>query len=98
MGRRKRLLVMVVLGLMLWPAVLYAGAQAATGGCAPPGFNLQDKVTDQQLAHATGLGSEKPMPCQDGKIILWDEWGKVRPAPVNNMGNQGQVIIGGSRR
>jgi hypothetical protein len=97
MGRR-RLLVMVVLGLMLWPAVLYAGAQAATDGCVLSAFNLQEKLTDQQLAQATGLGCEKPKLCQDGKIILWDEWARSRPAPVNNMGNQGQVIIGGSQR
>jgi hypothetical protein len=91
--RRKRLMVMVVLGLMLWPAVLYAGAQAATDGCVLSAFNLQDKLTDQQLAQATGLGGEKPKPCQDGKIILWDEWARSQPASVSNMGNQGQVII-----
>jgi hypothetical protein len=90
---RKRLLVMAVLGLMLWPAVLYAGAQAATEGCALSAFNLQDKLTDQQLAQATGLGGEKPKPNQDGKIILWDEWARSQPASVSNMSNQGQVII-----
>ena len=90
---------MVVLGLMLWPAVLYAGAQAATHGCVIPGFNLQDKLTDQQLAQATGLGCEKPKLCEDGKIILWDEWARARPTtPVNNAGNQGQVIICGPQR
>jgi len=98
MGRRKWLVVMVVMGLMLWPVVLYAGAQSAAGGSVATGFNLQDKVTDQQLSQATGLGCEKAKPCQDGKIILWDEWGRSRPAPVNSMGNQGQVIISGSQR
>ena len=98
MGRKKWLVVMVVLGLMLWPAVLYAGAQAATNGDVIPAPNLQDKMSDQQLAQATGQGVEKPKPCQDGKIILWDEWAKVRMAPVNNAGNQGQVIISGPCR
>jgi hypothetical protein len=98
MGRKKWLVVMVVMGLMLWPVVLYAGAQSAAGASAPPGFNLQDKVTDQQLSQATGLGCEKAKVCQEGKIILWDEWGRSQPAPVNNMGNQGQVIINGPTR
>jgi hypothetical protein len=91
--RRKGLLVMVVLGLMLWPAVLYAGAQAATAGGVLTTFNPQEKLTDQQLTEATGLGIEKPRPCEDGKIILWDEWNRARPTPVVNAGNQGQVII-----
>jgi len=98
MGRRKWLLVMVVLGLMLWPTVLCAGGQAGVDACWLAVFNLQEKLSDQQLAQATGHGCEKPKPCQDGKIVLWDEWAKVRPAPVNNMGNQGQVIISGSQR
>ena len=89
---------MVILGLMLCPAVLYAGAQAATQGGVLSAFNLQEKLTDQQLAQATGLGGEKPKPCQDGKIILWDEWNRARPTPVNNPANQGQVIICGPQR
>ena len=72
--RRKCLLVMVVLGLMLWAGVLCAGAQASGGQVYASAFNLQEKLTDQQLAQATGHGCEKPKPCQDGKIILWDEW------------------------
>ena len=58
-GRRKWLLVMVVLGLMLWPAVLCAGAQAAADGGLLPAFNHQDKLSDQQLAQATGHGVRK---------------------------------------
>lgn len=98
MGRKKWLLVMVVLGLMLWPAVLCAGAQAGADAGWLAVFNLEEKLSDQQLAQATGHGYEKPKPCQDGKIILWDEWAKVRPSPVNNAGNQGQVIISGPCR
>ena len=93
MGGKKCLLVMVVLGLMLWPAVLCAGAQAAANGDVLPALNLQDKMSDQQLAQATGHGCKKRKPYKDGKIVLWDEWAKVRRAPVNNAGNQGQVII-----
>ncbi len=89
---------MVVLGLMLWPAVLYAGAQAATEGGVLSAFNLQEKLTDQQLTEATGLGIEKPKLCEDGKIILWDEWANARPTPANNAANQGQVIICGPQR
>jgi hypothetical protein len=89
---------MVVLGLMLWPAVLCAGAPAAADGDLLSALGLQDKLSDQQLAQTTGLGSEKPKPCQDGKIILWDEWSRSMPASTNHMGNQGQVIISGPQR
>jgi len=99
MGKRKKwLLVMVVMGLMLWPAVLCAGAQAAAEGNLLPALNLQDKLSDQQLAQSTGFGCEKPQPCQDGKIVLWDEWSRARPASVNPVSNQGQVIISGTQR
>jgi len=98
MGRRKWLLVMLTLGLMLWPAVLCAGAQAGVDACVTALFNLQEKLSDRQLAQATGHGCEKPKVCQDGKIILWDEWSRSAPAAMNNMGNQGQVIISGSQR
>ncbi|MCK9376127.1 MAG: hypothetical protein M0P73_08260 [Syntrophobacterales bacterium] len=96
--RRKCLLAMVILGLFLWPAVLCAGAQQAADRYTPAVFNLQEKLSDQQLAQATGHGHEKARPCQDGKIILWDEWNRAKPASMNNAGNQGQVIIGGSPR
>lgn len=95
--RRKCLLAMVILGLFLWPAVLCADAQPAAdrGSCGV--FNPQEKLSDHQLALAIGHGCEKPKPCHDGKIILWDEW-KAKPASVINGGNQGQVIISGSQR
>jgi hypothetical protein len=95
--RRKCLFVMVVLGFVLWTGGLCAGAQEAADRCTPAVFNLQQKLSDHQLALAIGHGNEKPIPCQDGKIILWDEW-KARPASLNNAGNQGQVIISGSPR
>ena len=95
--RRKCLLAMVVLGLCLWPAVLCADAQQAADRGSSAVFNPQEKLSDHQLALAIGHGHEKPKPCQDGKIILWDEW-KAKPASVINGGNQGQVIISGSQR
>ena len=95
--RRKCLLVMVILGLFIWPAVLCAGAQQSADRCTPAVFNPQEKLSDHQLALAIGHGHEKPKPCQDGKIILWDEW-KAKPASVINGGNQGQVIICGPQR
>jgi hypothetical protein len=99
MGKRKKwLLLMVVMGLMLWPAVLCAGSQAGGAGDLLPALNLFNKLSDQQLAQATGHGCEKPKPCQDGKIILWDEWSRSMPASENHMSIQGQVIISGSQR
>ncbi len=97
MGRRKWLLVMVILGLILCPAVLCADAQQSPNECTLAEVNLQEKLNDQQLAQATGHRCEKPKLCQDGKIILWDEWSKSMPASMNIAGNRGQVIIGGSQ-
>lgn len=95
--RRKCLLVMVVLGIVLWAGALSVGAQETADRSSPAVFNPQEKLSDHQLALASGHGCEKPKPCQDGKIILWDEW-KAKPASVINGGNQGQVIISGSQR
>jgi hypothetical protein len=95
--RRKCLLIMVVLGFVLWAGVLCAGAQETADRCSPAVFNPQEKLSDHQLALAIGHGYEKPKPCQDGKIILWDEW-RAKPASMINAGNQGQVIICGPQR
>jgi hypothetical protein len=96
--RRKCLLVMVVLGLLLWVAALSADAQEPAPRYSPGEPILQAKLSDQQLAQAVGHGYEKLTPCQDGKIILWDEWNRPKPTATNNAGNQGQVIICGSHR
>ena len=95
--RKKCFLVMVVLGLVLWVGVLCASAQETADRCSPAIFNPQEKLSDHQLKLAIGHGHEKAKPCQDGKIILWDEW-KAKPASVNSAGTQGQVIISGSQR
>jgi hypothetical protein len=70
MGRRKRLLAMLLLGLMLWPTVLCADAQVGLDASLLAAFNLQEKLSDQQLKQRTGHGCEKPKVCQDGKIVI----------------------------